>query len=139
MSDNPTRYFIDTNIWLYAFIESKEKEKTVKAKQVIDSREIVISTQVINELSVNLLRKADFAEEQLRELITDLYDTYLIVELDRTVQLTASTLRERYQFSFWDSSVVASALLSGAQVLYSEDMHDGLVVEGKLTIRNPMK
>jgi predicted nucleic acid-binding protein len=139
MSNNPARSFIDTNIWLYAFIENDDTEKTFKAKGVIDSQEVVISTQVINELCMNLLRKADFTEEQLRELIADLYDTYLVVELDRTVQVTASTLRERYQFSFWDSTIVANALLSEAQVLYSEDMHDGLVVEGKLTIRNPVK
>jgi predicted nucleic acid-binding protein len=139
MSDSPVRAFIDTNIWLYAFIESDDPEKTIKAKQVIDTQEVVISTQVINELCVNLLRKADFTEGQLRDLIDDFYETYLVVELDRTVQVTASTLRERYQLSFWDGTIVANALLSEAQVLYSEDMHDGLVIEGKLTIRNPVK
>jgi predicted nucleic acid-binding protein len=33
--------------------------------------------------------------------------------------------------------IVASALLADADTLYSEDMHDGLLVEGRLRIRNP--
>jgi len=90
-------------------------------------------------MGANLLRNADFTEERLRELITDVYERYLVVELNRRVQIKASELRERYQFSFWDSTIVANALLSEAQILYSEDMQDGFIVEGKLTIRNPVK
>ncbi len=53
MSDNPERCFIDTNIWLYAFIEGEEPEKTRKAKQIIDTQhDIVLSTQVVNEMAV---------------------------------------------------------------------------------------
>ena len=37
--------FIDTNIWLYSFIQS---DKTDVAKNIIESCDIVISTQIIN-------------------------------------------------------------------------------------------
>ncbi len=140
MSDNPECCFIDTNIWLYAFIEGEEPEKTHKAKQIIDTtHDIVLSTQVVNEMAVNLLRNADVTEEQLRELITDLYKNYLVVELNQRIQLKASELREQHHFSFWDSTIVANALFSEAKILYSEDMQDGCVVEEKLIIRNPLK
>jgi predicted nucleic acid-binding protein len=43
---------------------------------------------------------------------------------------------ERYQLSVYDGMIVAAAQLAGCRVLYSEDMHDGLVIDG-LTIRNP--
>ena len=33
--------------------------------------------------------------------------------------------------------LVAAALLAGASVLWTEDMQDGLVGEGMLTLRNP--
>jgi len=46
-------------------------------------------------------------------------------------------LRRRYSLSYWDSTIVAAALNSGAEVLYSEDMQHGLTVEGRLEIRNP--
>ncbi|MCP4401120.1 MAG: PIN domain-containing protein [bacterium] len=129
MSDNPERCFIDTNIWLYAFVEGEEPEKTREAKHVIDTEhDIVLSTQVVNEMAVNLLRNADMTEEHIRELIADLYKSYLVVELNQRVQLKASELREQHHFSFWDSTIVANALFSEAHILYSEDMQDGCIV-----------
>lgn len=140
MNGSPERCFVDTNIWLYAFIAGPEPYKTQKAKHLLSTaQEIVLSTQVINEMCVNLLRKAAFTEQEIRELIADLYDAYLVVELDRAIHLKASELRERSQFSFWDSTIAANALLSGAKILYSEDMQDGHVVEGSMTIVDPVK
>ncbi|OQW99615.1 MAG: twitching motility protein PilT, partial [Thiothrix lacustris] len=43
----------------------------------------------------------------------------------------------RYKFSYYDSIIVSSALLSGCQVLYSEDMQHSLLVENQLTIIDP--
>jgi predicted nucleic acid-binding protein len=57
--------FVDTNIWLYAFIEADDARKSAVARQLLQEIEPVISSQVINELSVNLLRKAHFSEEQV--------------------------------------------------------------------------
>jgi len=65
MSDNPKRCFIDTNIWLYAFIKGANAEKTRKAKQVIDTHDVVL----VHKLSMKwgptcfetpILRKNDF-------------------------------------------------------------------------------
>ena len=131
--------FIDTNIWLYAFIVSSDPQKSAAAQAVIRSEpHVVVSTQVINEIVVNLLKKAAFAEDDLRKLITSFYSRYQVIELDRMSLLYASELREAHHLSFWDSLIVASALVAGASKLYSEDMHDGLVVEGRLTIINPL-
>jgi predicted nucleic acid-binding protein len=53
--------------------------------------------------------------------------------------LKASTLRGQYALSFWDSMIVSGALHVNISVLYSEDMQDGLVIENKVRIRNPLK
>ncbi len=45
----------------------------------------------------------------------------------------------RHGFSFYDALIVASALEAGCTTLLSEDMQDGLVVEGRLTLRNPFR
>jgi predicted nucleic acid-binding protein len=45
-------------------------------------------------------------------------------------------LAERYQLNVYDGTIVAAAQLAGCKILYSEDMHDGLVIGG-LTLRNP--
>ena len=129
--------FIDTNIWLYSFIESQDKEKSKIAKLVILESDIVISTQIVNEMSVNLLKKANFSEEKIQELIQSLYKRYSVFELSTDVLIKASEIRANFSFSFWDSLVAASALDSEADYLISEDMQNGFKFEDKLTIINP--
>jgi Predicted nucleic-acid-binding protein, contains PIN domain len=129
--------FIDTNVWLYAFIQSTERNKTVIAKSIIESCEIVLSSQVINEVCVNLIKKARFDEVSIRNLIESFHSKYQVAAVDKTILLEASELRDRYRFSYWDSLIVACALLQGAAILYSEDMHSGLVVQNRLQIVNP--
>jgi predicted nucleic acid-binding protein len=46
-------------------------------------------------------------------------------------------IAERYQYKFYDALIVASALEARCTILYSEDMQDGHVIDGRLTIRNP--
>ena len=138
MPDNqvPT-CFIDTNIWLYAFIEGDDSVKSAAARMLIQETDPVISTQVINEVFVNLLRRANFSEEQVYRLIESFYEKYPVIELSKSGLLTASQLRQRYSLSFWDSTIVASALRAGVSVLYSEDMQHGVTIEERLDVRNP--
>jgi predicted nucleic acid-binding protein len=135
--DVPATCFIDTNIWLYAFIEGDDSAKSVAARALIQETEPVLSTQVINEVCVNLLRRANFSEEQVRQLIGSFYEKYPIIELNRSILLTASQLRQQYFLSFWDSTIVASALSVSASVLYSEDLQHGLNIEKRLQVLNP--
>jgi predicted nucleic acid-binding protein len=136
----PESCFVDTNIWLYAFIEGDDPQKTARAKALLAaSHAIIVSTQVINEVCINLLKKAQFSEQQVQQLIESFYAKYRVVELRTALLLKASALREQYAFSFWDSLIVASALHAEAAVLYSEDMQDGLVVEKRVRIINPFK
>ena len=130
-------YFIDTNIWLYSFIQSQNINKTKIAGAIIKQCEIVISTQIINEMCVNLINKANFSEEKIQKLIESLYRKYTVNELSQDILLTASKIREQYSFSFWDSIVASSALDCDADYLISEDMQDGFKFENKLTIVNP--
>jgi predicted nucleic acid-binding protein len=39
--------------------------------------------------------------------------------------------------TFYDALIVASALEAGCTTLLSEDIQDGRVIDGRLTIRNP--
>lgn len=131
------RCFVDTNIWLYAFVESQDHLKHSLAKAVIQKTGVVLSTQVINETCVNLLKKVNSPEKEIRRLIASFYANYKVVPTELTAMQKGSDLRERYGFSYWDSLIVACALLSGCTVLYSEDMQTGLQVEDQTTIVNP--
>ncbi len=135
------RCFIDTNIWLYAFVvneNNREQERKGQiARELIRKSTPVISTQVINEVCVNLLKQAKFSEEEISRLIRAFYDKYPVVGMRKDIMLSASYLRGRYSLSYWDSLIVAAGLRAGVNILYSEDMQDGLIIEGRLEIRNP--
>ncbi len=131
---------IDSNIWLYAFIETQNADKSSIANSVIQNKDIsiVVSTQIINEVCVNLIKKADFSEEKIREVIGNFYNKYDVIGIEREILFKSSKMREQHNFSFWDSLILASALYAGAENLYSEDMQDGFVIE-KTKIINPFK
>jgi predicted nucleic acid-binding protein len=131
--------FVDTNIWLYAFIESDDKEKSVMARDLIRLSQPAISVQVVNEVCVNMIRKAGFAEEQIRELVASFYAKYRVLDLGHSIMISASELRESYSLSFWDSMIVASALDANVPTPYSEDMQDGLLIDTSLRISNPFR
>lgn len=130
--------FVDTNIWLYAFIEGETPEKTIKAKQIILDCEPIVSLQVVNEICVNLIKKAGFDEERIRQLIDAFYEKYEVIDLDQSTLLVAFQLRQKYALSFWDSLVIASALQAPVETLYSEDIQHGLIIEDSLKIINPL-
>ncbi len=131
--------FLDTNVWFYAFTDSQELSKHERAKQLIALGDIGISLQTIGEVCNSLLRKAYFDESQIQKIIRSFCKHYQPIVPNEQVFLKASELRDRYHFSHWDSLMIAAALHAGASEFYSEDMQDGLVVDGALTIRNPFR
>lgn len=139
MNADSSLCFIDSNIWLYAFLDMQEMSKQQTAKLLIQQNAIVISTQVLNEVSRNLLKTGAFTEAEIEEFVVAAYDRYHVLAFTKDILLKASALRRRYNFSFWDSLVVASALLADAAVLYSEDMQDQLVVDHQVRIINPFE
>ena len=88
---------------------------------------------------MNLLKKTDFSEPDIRALVASFYGNYTVIEANQEILVSASALRERYSLSYWDSLIVATALFADCKLLYSEDMRDGLQVDNKLTIQNPLK
>jgi predicted nucleic acid-binding protein len=48
----------------------------------------------------------------------------------------AIDLQGRYKYGFYDSLIIAAALEANCNVLYSEDLQDGQVIDG-LVIKNP--
>ncbi len=131
--------FCDTNLWVYLFSDSEsDKEKSKKSEEIIISGKFLfISTQVINELSNVFIKKYKINEEDLKIHINTMLN---IAELDYITEIhifKAIDLKKKYGFSFYDALIVASALKSDCKILYSEDMHKGLIVDDKLTIINP--
>ncbi len=130
-------FFIDSNIFLYAFSD-KDDDKQKISKNIVSTRHVV-SVQVVNEVSKNLLSKLSFDEDEIIKFIESLYKKHLVAELTKIVFIHASNIRKKYHFSYYDSIIVATALENGCNVLYSEDMQHNQIVEGQLTIINPFR
>ena len=139
MSD---KYFVDTNILMYAH-DTSAGEKHERAKAVVEElwrdRTGVVSTQVLQELAVNLRRKArrPLDVKATREIVSDYLTWHVIVNGGESI-LEAMDLEARYQISFWDAMVIQAAQLSGADVLYSEDLSDGQKY-GSVQVINPLR
>ena len=129
------KVFIDTNIILYA-ISTQDADKRSIATPIILG-DATISAQVINEVSVNLIKKLKFNENMIQKFVDSSYHRYNVVELTRNVFIRASELREKYNFSYYDSIIVSAAIIANCNILYSEDMQHELIVENRLQIINP--
>jgi len=130
------KYFADSNIFLYAFMADDE-EKSKKAFSIIKSNYVALSTQVVNEICVNLVKKSGYIEDDIIQLVKNIYKKYHVVMIDMNTILKASFLRKTYTLSYWDSLIIASALENECSILYTEDMQHGQIIEKKLRIINP--
>ena len=134
-------FFVDTNILMYAH-DSSSGVKHERARLLIEelwrNRSGVVSTQVLQELCVNLRGKAarplDF--KAVRAIVTD-YKAWEVVTHNADSILEALEIEERYQISFWDALIVQAADASGAEVLYSEDLSHGQSYRG-VRVVNPL-
>jgi predicted nucleic acid-binding protein len=126
--------FFDTNILVYSF------ENTPRGDGARDLMAPggVIGVQSLNELALTLRRKY---RRSYAEMKRDLSEIKLLFEapLPLTMAIHNDGLRiaERYQLQIYDSMLLAAALSAGCTIFYSEDLADGLVIDGRLTVCNP--
>jgi predicted nucleic acid-binding protein len=132
MSGN--RVFLDTNIAIYAYSIS-DLAKSQKAKVAMNNNECIISTQVLNEYCNVGIKKLHFPISVIQNDIKDILSNCLLVAVDLDTIQQALALQGRFRFAFYDCLMMASALESGCDYLYTEDLQDGQVIDG-LTIRN---
>jgi predicted nucleic acid-binding protein len=126
--------FVDSNILVYSLGTDANREV---AQRVMHLRP-VCSVQTLNE-SINVLRNktgrslADLAEASaaLRGLCAQIHP----VELDD--HLLGLDIAGRYTLGWYDSIMLATALRVGAREFITEDLHQGQVIDGRLTIHNP--
>ncbi len=131
--------FVDSNIWLYALVQKQPDNDMGKHEQALATIKpgMFMSEQVIAEVIVNLLRKTNTTETEISAYLHEYYTLYHVISPDLGMHLQAQNLRQHYCLSFWDSLIVAAALKAECEILYSEDMQHGLVVEQGLRIHNP--
>ena len=132
--------FVDTNILVYAH-DRASGIKNDRARALIEklwnTGGGVLSTQVLQELCINLRRKTirPLSVEETRSLIEDYLNWEIVVNTPESV-IEALAVETRYQISFWDALIIHAAESSGAAILYSEDLSDRQTY-GSVRVVNP--
>lgn len=127
---------LDSNVVIY--LADADPWKAARSKALVGEGGW-ISAQVMNEVAAVARRKMRLSWPDVHEMLALVRSFFIIEPLTLATHEQALFVAERYKLDVYDSAVVASALLAGCDTLWSEDMHDGLVVEGTLTIRNPYR
>jgi predicted nucleic acid-binding protein len=126
--------FFDSNVLLYA--TSLDRIKADRVWVLLDSGG-TISVQVLNEIAHVALKKFRMSWADTKSFLSTIRDLLKVEPLAADTHATGLGLAERYGFAIYDSMIVAAALAAGCDTLWSEDMHDGLIVEKRLRIVNP--
>jgi len=131
--------FFDTNVLVYVYAVVQDDPRSQQAEDLI-AEGGTVSVQVLCEFAAVAWRKAKmpwdevrFAIENINTLCPDLLPITLATHRD------ALSRAERYGFGIYHALIVASALEAKCTTLYSEDMPDGQIIGGKLTMRNPFQ
>lgn len=134
------RCFLDTNLLVYAHNRGSG-EKHERARDLIERLWIdgtgVLGTQVVQELYVNICRKAKrpLPSGEAARIVKD-YLSWAVVANSGPSILKAALLESRFQIALWDALIIQAATLAGSRTLYSEDLnHDQFY--GSVRVVNP--
>lgn len=125
--------FFDTNVLLYLL--SGDTGKADRAETLL-AESGMISVQVLNEFAAVARRKAKLPWSDIRVLLTTIQIACQVVPITLELHELALGIAERYQFTIYDSLIVAAAQSSGCDVLYSEDLQNDQTL-GTVRVSNP--
>ncbi len=131
--------FVDTNIWVYAHLEDENDPRCERAWVLVnDLARPVISPQVLAEYYSVMLRNGR-DDGWIQGNLEDMLAHCVLQPLGRAVVARALAIRTRYGFSYWDCQIVAAALEAGCDTLFTEDLQAGQLIEGTLSVVDPLR
>ena len=133
-----TRSFIDTNVLVYAEASDaplKQRAALALLKVLYEEGLGVLSTQVLQEYCNVALKKLKLPAQYVRSQL-DLYEQFEVVQVTPAIIHAGLDIHQTRSVSFFDAIVLASAHASGCNVIWTEDMNAGEVVNG-VSISNP--
>lgn len=134
------RYFIDTNLLVYAD-SGDEPVKQLAAlsllKQIRQTNRGVLSTQVLTEYCNVALKKLQMPHANIRQQLL-FWQQFEVVQVTTSLVNEALDIQQTRGVSYYDALIVAAAQISGCSVLLSEEMHHNKSING-VKIINPFK
>ena len=98
----------------------------------------IISVQVLNEVTSVCRRKLKMPWGDIDGVLAAVKSACKVVPLTIATHEKAVEIAQRCGVSFYDANICAAATLSEADTILSEDMQDGLRIDG-LLIQNPFR
>ncbi|MGA9599378.1 MAG: PIN domain-containing protein [Methylocystis sp.] len=128
--------FFDTNVLIY--LASGDAEKSEISERLV-AQGGAISVQVLNEFANVARRKLGFTWKEIHEFLATLRELLTVHPISLETHETGLALAERYGFSIYDAMIAASAILSGCDRLFSQDMQHGMTLKEGLRIVDPFR
>jgi predicted nucleic acid-binding protein len=131
------RAFLDTNILIYFYSEDDENKRTA-AHNVLNNNNCVTSVQAMNESCNVWFKKFKWNSMKIKDHLDNI-ETVCdeVLPIQRNIVNKALMLKERYGYSYFDCIMLASALESNCEIIYTEDMSNGQIIDETLIILNP--
>lgn len=132
------KIIVDTNLWIYLYANNP-LPKYLRIQQIIlaDFSSIFLTNQILGELYHVLTRKKFKSKSEAKAIVIQMMTSFAVLDIDSVVLLKALDINEMYNYSYWDSLLIATALLNDCSILYSEDMQHNQLIENKTRIINP--
>jgi predicted nucleic acid-binding protein len=127
--------FFDTNVLLY--VASGDPAKADRAEELIGAGG-TISVQVLNEIANVARRKMGMSWTETLAFLSMIRGLLPAQPLTIDIHETGLALAERCGLSTWDAMIAASALHADCDTLWSEGIQDGMVLDDRLRIVNPL-
>jgi predicted nucleic acid-binding protein len=134
------RVFIDTNVLVYLHDDGEPQKKKRAAERLaaeLERSELVVSTQVLQELYVALTRGPEpirlpaGAEQAVRDVAR-----LTVVQVDAPLIFEAIAASREQQLSFWDALVIRAGRSAGCGRVLTEDLSHGQMLGG-MEVENP--
>lgn len=123
-------YLVDTNVIVYAY-DTIDAQKQAVAAEVLNrlgpSGDGAISAQILGELYVTLTRKLrrPLTSGDAEREVSNFARSWRVLPLSAETVTEAMAAVRRYQLSYWDGLIWASAARSGIPTVLSEDFSSG--------------
>ena len=129
------RFFLDTNIFAYTFdakAPAKARKATQLVRQAADTGQGIVSYQVVQEFFNVALRR--FLEPmnvaEAEQYLITVFRPLLAVHSSPALYVEALRIAGKHRIRWYDSLIVAAALESQCETLYTEDLQHGWKIEG---------
>jgi predicted nucleic acid-binding protein len=129
--------FFDTNIFIYLYADTEYEKQEISRRIINEAQECITSTQILNEINNVIIKKWGMPYGIVKAIQSDVQRIGELVYITEKIVDKAIDLHFCYGFAYYDCLMIASALDSECDILYTEDMNNGQIIDGRLRIVNP--